>query len=96
MGLRGFEAIVSGRSFGNDVLRIHVNSPSCQDLTIVNLPGLMFVPNESQSEDDVDTIHQIVDSYISKCRAIIFAILQASNDISNQEIVQKASKHDRV
>ncbi len=31
---------------------------------MVDLPGIILVPNEEQTEDDVDTVHRRVDQYL--------------------------------
>lgn len=83
MGIRGFRDLVDGSAFGEDVLRIEVSGPVGLYLTVVDLSGLISVPNEEQSEDDVQTVHNLVDSYVANPRTIILAVVQAGNDIAN-------------
>ncbi|USW56731.1 Putative dynamin stalk domain, P-loop containing nucleoside triphosphate hydrolase [Septoria linicola] len=47
-----------------------------------------------QSEADVDTVNELVDSYISDPRSLILAVVQAGNDIANQPVVRKCKKFD--
>ena len=94
MGLRGFEGVAEGPAFAQDVLRIQVNGPVGLHLTIVDLPGLISVANEEQSEDDVQIVQKMVDSYLANSRTIILAVVQASNDIANQGIIQKSRRFD--
>ena len=94
MGIRGF-GNADGPAFGQDVLRIKVSGLIGLHLTIVDLPGLISVPNEEQNDDDVQTVHSLVDSYLSNPRTIILAVVQAGNDIANQPIIQKSKKFDR-
>jgi hypothetical protein len=61
-------------------------------LSIVDLPGLIAVASEVQTEDDVATVQRMVDSYIEKPRTIILAVVQASNDIANQSIIKKSKQ----
>ena len=94
MGLRGYGTVQSGSAFGQDVLRIKVRGNTGLNLTIVDLPGIIQVPNDEQDDNDVDTVHALVDSYIANPRTIILAVVQAGNDISNQSIVKKSKKFD--
>ena len=95
MGIRGFKDIREGPAFGQDVLRIEVSGPIGLHLTVVDLPGMISVANEEQTDDDVETVQNLVDSYVSNPRTIILAVVQASNDIANQGIIQKSRRFDK-
>jgi hypothetical protein len=95
MGLRGYGTVQSGPAFGQDVLRIKVRGNTGLNLTIVDLPGIIQVPNDEQDDNDVDIVNALVDSYIANPRTIILAVVQAGNDISNQSIVKKSKKFDK-
>lgn len=95
MGLRGY-GNNSGPTFSEDVLRIHIRGPTGMHLSIVDLPGLISVASEEQTEEDVQTVHKIVDSYVSNPRTIILAVVQATNDIANQGIIQKSKVWDKT
>ena len=95
LGIRGFGSIQEGPAFVEDVLRIKVSGPTGLHLTVVDLPGLISVANEEQTEDDVRTVHNLVDSYVQNRRTIILAVVQANNDIANQGIIQKSKKFDK-
>ncbi len=96
MGIRGFEGVQEGPAFASDVLRIEVTGPVGLHLTIVDLPGLISVANDEQTEDDVRTVQDLVDSYVANSRTIILAVVQANNDIANQGIIQKSRRFDRA
>jgi GTPase SAR1 family protein len=95
MELRGFEEFTDGPAFSEDVLRIEVQGRTGMQLTIVDLPGLISVENEEQTELDVATVQKLVEKYISNPRTIILAVIQASNDIANQAIIKRARRVDR-
>jgi hypothetical protein len=95
MGVRGFGDSDTGTTFVQDVLRIKVIGPIRLHLTVVDLPGLIAVVNEQQTEVDVQAVHSLVDSYVANSRTIILAVVQANNDIANQGIIQKSKRHDR-
>jgi GTPase SAR1 family protein len=94
MGVRGFGKVTTGPSFSGDLLKIRISGPVGLHLSIVDLPGIILVPNEEQTEDDVDTVHRLVDQYLKNPRTIILAVVQAGNDIANQSIIRKSRKFD--
>ena len=96
MGVRGFGDVVEGPAFAEDVLQIEVSGPVSLHLTVVDLPGLISVANEEQTENDVQTVQSLVDSYVANPRTIILAVVQANNDIANQGIIQKSRRVDKA
>ncbi|KAG4429202.1 hypothetical protein IFR05_015315 [Cadophora sp. M221] len=95
MQLRG-SGVDDGLTFGEDVLRIEVIGKTGLHLTVVDPPGLISVASEEQTEEDVQLIGRLVDSYLQSSRTIILAVVQANNDIANQGIIQRARKFDRA
>lgn len=95
MGIRGYGQNKAGPAFAEDVLRIKVTGPTGLHISIVDLPGLISVASEVQNQTDIATVHRMVDSYISKPRTIILAVVQASNDIANQSIIRKSKDFDK-
>jgi hypothetical protein len=94
MGVRGYSAFADASAFARDALRIEVTGPTGLHLRVVDLPGLIAVSSEEQSEEDVDAVHEMVTTYLQSSRTIILAVLQASNDMANQPIIKMARKHD--
>lgn len=95
MQLRG-QGVKDGPAFAEDVLRIEVVGRTGLHLTVVDLPGLIAVANEEQTEEDVQLVSRLVDTYLESSRTIILAVVQANNDIANQGIIQRAQKFDRA
>lgn len=96
MGIRGFGGLTDGPAFTADVLRIEVTGNTGLHLTVVDLPGLIAVANEEQTEDDVRLVGSLVDSYLENSRTIIIAVVQANNDIANQGIIQRSRQFDKA
>ncbi|KAK0845293.1 hypothetical protein LTS02_015355 [Friedmanniomyces endolithicus] len=96
MGLREYGDNLTGPAFVEDVLRIKVVGLTGLHLSIVYLPGLISTASEEQTEEDVQTVQRMVDSYIQKSRTIILAIVQAGSDIANQSIIRKTKQYDRA
>ncbi|OJD32591.1 dynamin gtpase [Diplodia corticola] len=94
MQLRGAEGVNKGPSFSADILRIEVVGKTGLHLTIVDLPGLISVSNDEQTEEDVEIVSDLVNTYLESSRTIILAVVQANNDIANQGIIQRARKFD--
>lgn len=93
--IRGFGDNKAGPAFTDDILRIRVSGPTGLHLTVVDLPGLISVPSEEQTEEDMATVHRMVDTYAANPRTIILAVVQAGNDIANQQIIQKSRRFDK-
>ena len=81
-------------TFSGDLLKIRISGSVGLHLSVDDLLGIILVPNEEQTEDDVDTVHCLVDQYLKNPRTIILAVVQASNDIANQSIIRKSRKFD--
>lgn len=94
MNIRGYCDNENTSAFSVDVLRIEVTGPIGLHLSVVDLPGLISVANEEQTEEDVEAVHNMVASYLQSSRTIILAVLQASNDMANQPIIKLARTHD--
>ncbi|KAK3672639.1 hypothetical protein LTR78_007451 [Recurvomyces mirabilis] len=94
MGLRELGPNNGAPTFARDVLRICVSGPTGLHLSVVDLPGIIQVPSEGQTDDDVEAVHSLVDSYMMSKRSIILAVVQAGNDISNQPVIRKCRQFD--
>ncbi|KFX96517.1 hypothetical protein O988_05265 [Pseudogymnoascus sp. VKM F-3808] len=94
MRIRGY-GVNEGPAFAADVLRIEVVGNTGLHLTVVDLPGLIAVENDQQTEEDIALVDTLVDAYLKSSRTIILAVVQANNDIANQSIIRRARKFDR-
>ncbi|KAL4765144.1 P-loop containing nucleoside triphosphate hydrolase protein [Aspergillus foveolatus] len=95
MGIRGYTDDDDYRpSFAPDALRIEITGPIGLQLSVVDLPGLISVASEEQTEDDILTVRNMVATYLQSFRTIILAVVQATNDFANQEIIKLARRYD--
>ncbi|EXM15077.1 Dynamin [Fusarium oxysporum f. sp. vasinfectum] len=94
MGLRGFTDSHDDNAFPSDALRIEISGPIGLHLSVVDLPGLISVSNEEQSDGDVDAVCAMVASYLQNSRAHVLYVLQTSNDIANQGIIKVSRQFD--
>ncbi|KAK3047171.1 hypothetical protein LTR09_011373 [Extremus antarcticus] len=95
MGVRGSGEWGTGPAFASDILRVKVSGLIGLHLSIVDLPGLIAVANDDQTDADVQDVHDLVDTYVQNTRTIVLAVVQANNDIANQGIIQKSKTFDR-
>ncbi|KGO57330.1 Dynamin [Penicillium expansum] len=91
MGVRGTDAQAEGPAFAADVLRLELVGNTGLHLTIVDLPGLISV---AASEEDVQIVEKLVDSYLQHSRTIILAVIPATSDVDTQGIIQRARRFD--
>ena len=63
-----------------DVLVIEKKGPTMPFLTLVDLPGLVQIPNKDQSREDIRAIDDLTDRYIKIPRTIILAVIGGNQD----------------
>jgi len=80
----------------DDPIVLNIFSPTCPDLTLVDLPGITRIP--LKGSDQPDDIEQITKSMADKyCRdplTIILCVIPANVDISTSEGLNMARKID--
>ncbi|KAK5044839.1 hypothetical protein LTR84_010377 [Exophiala bonariae] len=84
----------STRVFAKDILRVELCGPSQPHLTLVDLPGIFWAGDKSQSDDDAKIVHSLVESYMKKSRSIILAVVSAKSDLAMQIITKLARDID--
>ncbi|KZZ92844.1 Dynamin, GTPase domain protein [Moelleriella libera RCEF 2490] len=94
MGLRGYSGFADAPAFSSDVLQIDITGPLGLHLSVVDLPGLVTVPNDQQTEEDIEAVHAMVAAYLQSSRTIILTVLQASSEMANQPIIKLAREYD--
>jgi hypothetical protein len=89
MGLDG-----SSRVFAKDILRVELCGPKQPHLTLVDLPGIFWAGDQSQSDEDAKVVRSLVESYMKKSRSIILAVVSAKSDLAMQIITKLAREID--
>jgi len=82
------------RAFARDVLKIEYGSLTSPRLTLVDIPGLIATSTKGVTKADVDMVAEITDHYIKQPRTICLAVVSATNDYSNQRILEKVREVD--
>jgi GTPase SAR1 family protein len=90
----GPETEVKPRAFARDVLSIEISGPKEPQLTLVDIPGLIATSSRGITKADVDMVAEITDHYIAQQRTICLAVVSATNDYSNQKILEKVRDVD--
>lgn len=84
----------NANSFSDDVLQIEISGPDRSPLTIVDLPGLIHYQNEKQTARDVETVKELVTSYMKNPRSIILAVISAKSERATQIVLKYAGEID--
>lgn len=62
---------------------LNVYSPSCPNLTLIDLPGLTRIAVGGQSEDIYKVTSQMIRRYMSDPSSVILCVIPANQDITN-------------
>ncbi|KIW93735.1 uncharacterized protein Z519_05050 [Cladophialophora bantiana CBS 173.52] len=80
--------------FAKDILRVELCGRTQPNLTLVDLPGIFWAGNPSQSDNDAELVQSLVKSYMKSKRSIILAVVSAKNDLANQVTTKLAREID--
>ncbi|CAL8085870.1 unnamed protein product [Orchesella dallaii] len=84
----------SGEIISNDILTVKLFSPHVVDLTLVDLPGLIFNACDNKPDSTVSRISELVKSFISDPNSIILVVAAATENIENAWSVALAREVD--
>ncbi|KFY67375.1 hypothetical protein V496_01566 [Pseudogymnoascus sp. VKM F-4515 (FW-2607)] len=82
------------KRFSDDILKIELSGPHHTNLSVVDVPGLFHNPTKYQTEEDKAIIRGLIQRYITDPRTIIMAVLDARNNLANQEVFRMARAAD--
>ncbi|KFY29107.1 hypothetical protein V491_00184 [Pseudogymnoascus sp. VKM F-3775] len=82
------------KRFSDDILKIELSGPNHTNLSVVDIPGLFHNPTKYQTEEDKAIIRGLIEHYITDPRTIIMAVLDARNNLANQEVFRMARAAD--
>ncbi|TVY26296.1 Interferon-induced GTP-binding protein Mx2 [Lachnellula hyalina] len=95
MGLRTDVSTGNGAVFSEDVLKIEVQGPHEDYLTIIDVPGIFRTTTQGTTKDDMVIVRDLVKKYIKDDRTVILAVLPGNIDIATQEILELAEDYDK-
>jgi hypothetical protein len=87
---------VCGSSKGiiDDPIILNVYSPSCPDLTLIDLPGITRIAQEGQAKNIEEVTKNMAARYCGDERTIILCVIPANQDMSTSDGLQMAMKLD--
>lgn len=84
----------NGREFSKDVLRLVIEGPDKNPLTLVDLPGIFQVNTTDQSLQDKSVVEELLDSYMEKEKSIMLVVVEANGQIANHAALREVNRHD--
>eukprot|EP00923_Selenidium_pygospionis_P059547 GHVN01104786.1.p1 GENE.GHVN01104786.1~~GHVN01104786.1.p1 ORF type:complete len:318 (-),score=12.40 GHVN01104786.1:370-1323(-) len=87
---------VSGdkQKFTKNCICVQIQGSECEDLSIVDLPGLIQSTDEKSDEKYIGMVEDLVREYLSCSKTVILQCLQSDEDIENQKIRTFAREFD--
>ncbi|KAJ4161690.1 uncharacterized protein LMH87_007714 [Akanthomyces muscarius] len=82
------------KRFSDDILRIEISGPDQHHLSVVDVPGLFHNPTKYQTREDLSVIRGLIETYTRDARTIILAVMDARNNLANQEVFKMARAAD--
>ncbi|KAK1240468.1 hypothetical protein MKX07_004496 [Trichoderma sp. CBMAI-0711] len=82
------------KRFSDDILRIEISGPDEHHLSVVDVPGLFHNPTKFQTREDLTIIRRLIENYTTDERTIILAVMDARNNLANQEVFKMARAAD--
>ncbi|KAL1867172.1 hypothetical protein VTK73DRAFT_4284 [Phialemonium thermophilum] len=95
MGLRAEASKGEGDIFSEDVLKVEIQGPNEDYLTVIDVPGIFRTTMEGTTKNDMAMVKELVRGYIKDDRTIILAVLPSNVDIATQEILELAEEYDK-
>eukprot|EP00985_Skeletonema_marinoi_P032340 scaffold39111_cov126-Skeletonema_marinoi.AAC.6 len=84
----------SGREVARDVVCVDMKGPHCENLTLIDLPGIVRATGKGESSSLADDIHALMQDYLKNDRCVILAVLPSNVDYHNSQILADARKVD--
>ncbi|KAK9604807.1 hypothetical protein V6Z93_002758 [Aspergillus fumigatus] len=82
------------KRFSDDILKIELSGPEQRHLSVVDVPGLFHNPTRYQTAENRVIIRNLIETYITDKRTIILAVMDARNNLANQEVFSMARAAD--
>ncbi|KAL8377733.1 hypothetical protein RB595_008428 [Gaeumannomyces hyphopodioides] len=84
-----------GDAFSEDILKIEVNGPEQNHLTVIDVPGIFRVHTPGlTTKNDISIVRNMIERYMANHRTIILAVIPCNVDINTQEILKLAEAAD--
>ncbi|KAK5060218.1 hypothetical protein LTR84_010103 [Exophiala bonariae] len=97
MGLSSISSLsqpLPAKAFARDVLSIEIQGPSRQQLTLVDIPGLIRSETQWFTSQDREMVAEITDAYITQPRTVCLAVISATHNHASQLILEMVHDAD--
>jgi len=84
----------SGKEVARDIVNVNMKGPHCEDLSLIDLPGIVRSTGKGESESLTQDIQSLLEDYLQNPRCVILAVLPANVDFHNSGIMASARKVD--
>jgi len=84
----------SSKGIVDDPIILNVYSPSCPDLTLIDLPGITRIAQGGQASNIEEVTKNMAARYCGDERTIILCVIPANQDMSTSDGLQMAMKLD--
>ena len=84
----------TGKEVATDIVQVEISGPGCENLTVVDLPGIVRTVGKGESATLGDDIDDLIQMYLKNSRCIILAVVPANVDFHNSQIMKEASLVD--
>jgi len=84
----------SEKAVARDIIEVNVYGPSCTDLTLIDLPGIVRNLGKDDHPTLIDDIKNLTSDYLANERCVVLAVIPANVDFHNCGIIQDAKVHD--
>ena len=85
---------VSGKDVARDIVSVDIRGPHCEDLTLIDLPGIVRTTGKNESANLAEDIQGLMNDYLKNPRCVILAVMPCNVDFHNSQIMADALKVD--
>ena len=85
---------LSGKAVARDIIEVNVFGPDCNDLTLIDLPGIVRALGKDDDPELIKDIESLIAEYLQNERCVVLAVMPANVDYHNSQIIQDAKKYD--
>ncbi|CAJ1946622.1 unnamed protein product [Cylindrotheca closterium] len=82
------------KEVARDVVSVEMTGPHCENLTLIDLPGIVRSHGKDESASLSEDIQALMSDYLTNQRCVILAVLPANVDFHNSQIMAEALKVD--
>ena len=84
----------AGLQFSRNVITVTIYDPHCLNLTILDLPGLIFAIEKKEDAKFIDLVKNLIVDTIKKPNTLIACVISCKDDMENQMINQLSRQYD--